>query len=147
MISAYTAGLFDGEGTVTLARKNKGDPFRRPSVSISNTAMELLGFLKERYGGSICSKRNYKEHHLPSFTWGLRETKCLAFLSDIIPHVREPNKRYRILLLLKEYKTLTKRNGKYTEEQRIARLDFENRFFHPGNPPTSYRPSRAERCL
>ena len=50
---AYTAGLFDGEGSITLTR-TKRTRFRSPQVSVASCDREVLEWLRITFGGSIC---------------------------------------------------------------------------------------------
>ena len=45
----------------------------------------------------------------------------------------EPSKVYRANLIVNEYNKLTPRNGKYTDEMKANKRDFEYRFFHPSD--------------
>jgi hypothetical protein len=137
MKDMYTAGLFDGEGTVTLGHqhsKKQQNCFRVPHVEIPSTTIQLVEFLKKNYGGCICKKKVYEEHHKQSWTWRLNYDAALNFLEKIKPFVLVPEKLYRINLILTEYKKLTKRNGKYTSKEANLKLNFEERFFHPSTP-------------
>lgn len=124
---AYTAGLIDGEGTITMLKTES--PFRHPTVTVASCTHELLQFLKDRFGGNISAKRSYQEGHSPSWTWSAVNDRAMRFLEVVAPFLKEPEKRRRAGLLLTEYKSLTLRNGKYTEEQRQAKFQFETRFF------------------
>lgn len=126
---AYTAGLIDGEGTVTLSRLHKTDKFRSPVVSVSSTTYELLDFLKSIYGGSISPHKTYKEHYKQSWSWKLNYNAALSFLIKILPYMKEPEKIRRAKLLVERYKSLTPRNGRYTELQTTNKLRFETEFF------------------
>lgn len=128
---AYTAGLIDGEGTVGLVRNRKQDPYRRPYISVSSTTYEMMTFLKEHYDGYIINQKTYKAHHKQAWMWRLPDTKSLALLKQILPYLIEPEKRWRATLIVEEYKSVTPRNGHYTEEQKLKKEDFEYRFFHP----------------
>lgn len=130
-IHIYTAGLFDGEGTVTLTKRGKS---RLPIVSVTSTTYELLQFLKQTYGGTISKQKVYKKHHKQSWSWKAAYDTAISFLSSITPYLKEPAKRYRAQLILSEYKSLTKRNGKYSQEELSQKIDFEHRFFHPSTP-------------
>ena len=129
----YIAGLFDGEGTVTLTKSSKNDKFKIPVASVSSTSYELLKFLQDNYGGSISKQKIYKENHKQSWSWKLSYQKALFFFKNIFQYILENNKRYIINILLKEYNKLTNRNGKYTKEQETLKLLFEDKFFHPEN--------------
>ncbi|HHH13218.1 MAG TPA: hypothetical protein ENJ98_03190, partial [Thiolapillus brandeum] len=55
--AAYIAGLLDGEGTITLTRKHRNEN-RQLAVTISNTELSLLEFVKQTVGmGKITRKR------------------------------------------------------------------------------------------
>jgi hypothetical protein len=58
----YFAGLFDGEGTITLTKKCSKEN-RIPEISIPSTTYELLEFCKSTFGGNIKAKKTYKNHH------------------------------------------------------------------------------------
>ena len=132
---AYIAGLFDGEGTVTLSRLHKNDRFRAPVVSVSSTSLSLLEYLKKHYGGYISTHKTYQSHHKPSFSWKLQRNSALAFLTSIKPYVQEEEKQRRIDLILEKYKKCTPRNGYYTDDLLRAKQEFEAAFFHSKEKP------------
>lgn len=129
---AYIAGLFDGEGTVTLCPEKPGG-FRFPVLSMSSTSKNLLEICKDTFGGHISIHKIYHLHHKQSWSWKISHDSALHTASQLIPYIQEPEKRRRILLLLSTYKLVTKRNGKYTADSKIIKLTFENEFFHPSN--------------
>jgi hypothetical protein len=108
---AYIAGIVDGEGTVTLAKHHKNEtPI--PFVSVANNNLKLLQWIKHRFGGLIASKKKYKPQHNDSFVWSVRHDRALSFLKGIVKYliVKKP----QATLILKKYKTVTHRAGKYT---------------------------------
>jgi hypothetical protein len=127
----YAAGLFDGEGTVTLSTAN--GKFRHPVVSVSSTTLCLLEFLQTHYGGHVSTHKTYKAHHTASWSWKARYDEALAFLEKVLPYLKEPEKRRRALLLTQDYKKVTRRNGRYSPEQLEQKLNLEQRFFHPSD--------------
>lgn len=128
---AYIAGLFDGEGTVTLSYNNKKDIYRAATVSMSSTSIELLELLVEEFGGSIVKQKVYKEHHKQSWSWRLQRRNAISFLDSILPYMMEKEKIRRASLLCNEYIKVTPRNGRYSKELKAAKLEFEKNFFHP----------------
>ena len=110
---AYIAGIIDGEGTVSLIKHHRNET-PAPLVSVANNKLELLQWIKKRVGGTIINKRKNKPYHDNSYAWSLRFDSALNFLKLI--------KKYLILklpqteLILKNYKAVTKRSGKYTLE-------------------------------
>jgi hypothetical protein len=130
---AYTAGIMDGEGTITLSKLSSTSKFRSPVITVSSTTHCLLTFLQENYGGTICTHKIYQQHHKPSWSWMLRYNNTITFLENVLPYMREPNKVYRGDLIVNQYKSVTPRNGKYTDEMLLAKTKFEYDFFHPSD--------------
>ncbi len=124
----YAAGLLDGEGSIMLMSANKGKK-KSPHVSMTSTTIELLEFMKENFGGYIVNKKTYKEHHKQAWAWQLSYDKAFFFCKKIAPYLREPEKKRRAELIVKRYKTVTPRNGKYTAEMLYERSLFEEEFF------------------
>jgi hypothetical protein len=129
----YTAGLIDGEGTITLTHK-RNNQFRSPCVSVSSTTLELVQFLEKTYGGSISKHKVYRDHHKQSYSWKVHYNQAISFLTKVTPYLKEPEKLRRANLILTGYKSVTKRNGKYSSDELEAKLAFEDVFFHPSTP-------------
>jgi hypothetical protein len=123
--AAYIAGLIDGEGTITLARKYKGGN-RQLIVSISNTERVLLDFVLRAVGaGKITRKRTTRTHHTPSYTYAIGNRQALNLLEQIQPYL-QTYKAARCSLILRDYVALTPRNGKCTLQLKQARSRFEH---------------------
>lgn len=125
---AYIAGLVDGEGSVTLCRQHKTDQFRTPTLSLTNTDKGLVDLMKQAFGGSIRKQKAYKEHHLPAWVWSCVYNRALFACTVLLPYLRHASKITRARMFVYEYKNLTPRHGKYTEEMRKTKLEFEERF-------------------
>lgn len=125
--AAYIAGIVDGEGTITLTRVHANEN-RRLVVSIANTELPLLQYVRETVGaGKITRKRTVSSRHSPSYHYFLSCSQALALLEQLHPYLRT-YKRARADLALRHYRALTPRNGKYTPEQRASRARFEDLF-------------------
>ncbi|MGE3480775.1 MAG: LAGLIDADG family homing endonuclease [Gammaproteobacteria bacterium] len=124
--AAYIAGLIDGEGTVTLARKHRGEN-RQLAVSISSTERPLLQHVLDVTGaGKITGKRTAQHHHSPGFTYAVYNRQALSLLEQISPFLKS-YKAKRSSLILQEYVALTPRNGKYPPILYLQRVAFERR--------------------
>lgn len=124
--AAYIAGLIDGEGTITLTRKHRNENHQL-ALTISNTDHSLLQYVLQTVGaGKITSKRTTRCHHTPSHTYALYNRQALTLLAQLFPYLRTYKVR-RAAIILKDYVRLTKRNGKYTAEQRREREEFVRR--------------------
>src|SRR5262245_2543199 len=121
--AAYIAGIVDGEGTIALSRLHRNEG-RRPVVSISSTERSLLEFIQSAVGsGRITSKVCSRSHHTPSFAYCLTNHRALVLLEQIGPYLKT-YKSKRATLLLREYRLVTRRNGRYTPIQLQAKEDF-----------------------
>lgn len=129
---AWAAGIIDGDGCITLSPK--GTRFRSPQVVVDSTDREILDALLSMFGGGIVEKRRYVEHHRQAASWRLYgPTSVLGTLRLVTPFMRCQDKLARALLLLAEYENVTRRNGRYTNEQAAAKVDFEERFMALGS--------------
>jgi hypothetical protein len=125
--AAYIAGLIDGEGTIALSRRHRSDE-RQLVISISNTERPLLEYVSQTLGaGRITTKKTYKPAHSRSFTFTIDNRQALCVLQQIAPYLKT-YKAARAQLVLKEYVSLTPRNGRYTNEMRLRRESFVNQF-------------------
>jgi hypothetical protein len=112
--AAYLAGVIDGEGTISLTRKHRGE-HRQLMVSISNTEQPLLRYVKKIIGaGRITNKRTYQANHTPSVTYAISNRQALDVLEQVRPYLKT-YKAKRAQLILRSYIRLTPRNGKYTQ--------------------------------
>lgn len=112
---AYIAGIIDGEGTVTLTRRHKNET-PSPNVSIANTNIKMLEWIRERIGNGIIVKRSKrKTHHSNSYVLILSDCNAMKLLADIKDFliIKKPH----VELILKHYKKVTPRNGRYTKKQ------------------------------
>jgi hypothetical protein len=126
--AAYIAGLIDGEGSIHLTRRHKGD-CRQLAISISNTEKFLLIYVLNVVGaGTITSKATTRPEHTASYACTISNRQALALLSQILAYLRS-YKADRARLVLDNYIRLTPRNGKYTEKQLAARAEFVSAFF------------------
>ena len=112
---AYAAGLFDGEGSVSLVR-HKNNRTHSPQVAVASVDYEVVRWCQECFGGSIVTKQPRKLNHSVSYDWRLTDRRALTFLRLIRPYLVIKRKIRRVDLLLNDYIACTPRNGRYTKE-------------------------------
>jgi LAGLIDADG-like domain len=126
--AGYIAGLIDGEGTVTLSRRNRNKS-RGLVVSISNTERAILEYVRNLIGaGKITNKSVTSTRHTPSYAFNIANRQALELLAQITPFLQS-HKAGRAALILQDYIRLTPRNGRYTAEQVQERDNFIKKFF------------------
>lgn len=125
--AGYLAGLIDGEGTITLSRRNL-NKHRALVITVSNTEMSILKYVQEITGvGKITNKRITKAHHTPSFTYQVANRQALDILKQTANHLRS-YKADRARLAIQDYSRLTPRNGRYSSTQLQERTQFIEKF-------------------
>ena len=85
---AYLAGLFDGEGTITLSRKTANSQFRYPVLSISSTTLFLLELCKDTFGGHVSAQKVYKSHYKQSWSWKISFNSAINAIEALLPYCR-----------------------------------------------------------
>ncbi len=88
---AYCAALFDGEGAIYITKlkpqKANGEiNYRhRGMVSISNTDLDVLNWVKDTFGGNI--NINCQSIH-PCYTWRGNKNVTDNFLKMVYPYIK-----------------------------------------------------------
>ncbi|GAB2544539.1 LAGLIDADG family homing endonuclease [Gracilibacillus alcaliphilus] len=128
--AAYLAGIIDGEGTITLTRMHEKE-HRRPSITIASTDFELLEYIQTVTGGHIFNKKNYKpDKFKDSYIHSIKiKIDVFYILKEVSPYLRITKKKKRAEWILKQYEEVTVRNGKYTKEKLLKKMEFETHFF------------------
>ncbi|WP_346929116.1 hypothetical protein [Clostridium sp.] len=128
---AYIAGIIDGEGSIMLQRFHTNQ-YPAPCVSIASTTIELLTWLKDTIGyGVIIKKKNYNpEKHKLSYSFVIKQNNAIKLLEDIYPYLIIESKRKRAEMIITQYKSLTPRNGRYTDEQLAKKESFYEEFIN-----------------
>lgn len=114
---AYIAGIIDGEGSIMLQKFHTNE-YPSPCVSIASTTLELLNWIQSVVGnGTIKRKKNYNiSEHKDCYSYVLKYNDALAFLQEIYPYLIINSKKKRAELLLNKHKSVTPRNGRYSDE-------------------------------
>lgn len=126
---AYIAGIIDGEGSIMLIKIHKNtNP--SPVISVTSTTLELLQYMKSIIGNGIISKKtNYNNlKHKDCFTYTLTYNKALDLLIEIEPYLIIKSKKERAHMLITKYKSLTPRNGRYSESLLLEKEKFYETF-------------------
>lgn len=107
--------------------------FRSPNIVIDNTDIEILEKLLMIYGGSLVAKRRQADHHRQAWSWRLYgANQIISFLRIIEPYMMCAAKKARARMLIDRYKSVTPRNGRYTDEMIQEKVQFEDEFMAIG---------------
>lgn len=89
MEDAYFAGLFDGEGCISInkTKGSKNKPYSRPGfqlrVSVTNTNFDILYKLQDSYGGKVYSRE--KKNARTYGNWITVSNQCIKPLTIWLP--------------------------------------------------------------
>ena len=113
---AYIAGIFDGEGTVTIssykASRYGGSQRRLLMVLLSSTDRSVVDYLRETFGGAITITKVH-DNHKEIRRWTLSSRMAADFLYRVLPYLRI--KREHAILGLDWQVTMKQGSNQYTQ--------------------------------
>jgi hypothetical protein len=109
---AYCAGVFDGEGCVTLTRDK--ELTYRLRLKITSTEYSVLAWIQEHFGGTINLSRKETDNNKESWDWYCKTEDQIVFLFGILPYTII--KRAQIIEAL-NYHFEKQNGGKLTEDE------------------------------
>jgi len=100
---AYIAGIIDGEGCVTIAKRNTKRKngifcFYQCLVIIVNTDKKMLDFIANLYGGWINTNHRLKGNQKISYKWVCAGDNMRKLLKDTLPYLRIKKKQAKVIL-------------------------------------------------
>ncbi len=109
---AYAAGIFDGEGTVTILRvQNERNPTHSLHAFVTNTDRPLLEWLRETYGGAIYAQRQQGQNR-PCWQWKLTSRGAADFLALLLPYLRVKRAQAVVGIEFQTFKEAWRRDGR-----------------------------------
>lgn len=88
--AAYAAGIFDGEGHVgiVVTKNGRGEVYHRLMLDITNTNIEIIHWLFERWDGVIHNPRYFaREEWRTAHRWTVCDGRAMRFLEDVLPYL------------------------------------------------------------
>ena len=115
--AAYFAGLFDGEGTITLATDKKSNRIW-VTCSITLVNKDPLDELAAIYGGRVFPMKAKSIKHRTYWRWGVYCNQALLFIGDIRPWLYI---KAAVADLILEFSHLIGHKGQRIDETRLDR--------------------------
>jgi len=82
-ILAYTAGLVDGEGHITITNTSTGNAFSL-RLGVTNTKRVVLEWLKYHWGGEVWTKHEKRKvNHNVAYRWEVYGDKAAFIIKQI----------------------------------------------------------------
>lgn len=112
---AYAAGLFDGEGSVFIARgrtnRNKSGLYFSLRIEFGNTNEQAVRWMQCYFGGSVYERYADIDTRRTLWAWHLRGQKALGFLKVIVPYLRIKKSQAELAIEFQSRQEL----GRYTK--------------------------------
>lgn len=117
---AYAAGLFDGEGCVSVYQTSfKSDAL---TVRVTNTSWALIDFLYSRWGGNLSHRVANKETNKQAvWYWSLAANQALRFLDDVYPFLKTKRPQAKLARRYQRY-VVTRRNVSRDPKRKALRI-------------------------
>lgn len=128
--NAYAAGLFDGEGSVTIqssSRRSVGHTYAvEVRIGMSDKGLPALQLMKDRFGGSLRKSRKKTDRWADAWTWRIGGAPSLPYLNAIAPFVIL--KREHIAVAVELAKLVANRKGRvWSAQERAKAAAFKSR--------------------
>ncbi len=107
MTLAYTAGLFDGEGSIGIrlqrARHSPEKRYHAVNLAICSTDRALVDWLRATFGGQVNAnhKENAARNYKDAWKWILLSRHAAAFLAAVRPYLRVKGPQADVALRLR----------------------------------------------
>jgi hypothetical protein len=95
----WAAGLFEGEGTVTIAVRNRDETYRIV-VSIANTDRQVIDWFQSRWPGYVQGAYGKRPRRKPAWYWTLIGPRAEAFIRQLRPFLRTERVRRKVELAI-----------------------------------------------
>lgn len=121
LLNAWAAGLFDGEGCITLVRRPPNPATQHRSerwevrATLGLTVAEPVHWLKERYGGHVHLRLEQRTNRKDSTHWQADSRVGVAFVGAVYPFLRIKRPQADVALAYQKIIRKVGRRG-YTDE-------------------------------
>jgi len=102
---AYTAGYIDGDGCLYMGKhfpKFSNYPNYEASLQILSVRKAPLVLFKNKWGGSIRSKKTKPSHKTP-FVWGIKGKKAFQLLQRCLPYLVDKEERAHVFIEMRAH--------------------------------------------
>lgn len=103
--NAWAAGLFEGEGTISIGRfERRGRHYTRPVITLTMTDEWVINYFAQRWpGGHVGTYQPKKGNARLAYRWTLQSRNTIRkFLGDVRPEFRTQRVRDKAALLIED---------------------------------------------
>lgn len=100
-VLAYTAGLFDGEGSITIQKSTgKLSPRYSLAVTLANTYEPVVRWVADCNGGKVYKRKGVNS---PLWAWSISAHGAYAFLTKHLYHLRVKREQAQVAIDFQEH--------------------------------------------
>lgn len=114
ILDSYLAGLFDGEGYISVRPKKSDKTNIQGHIGITMTNQDIIQKIYQNYGGNFRVEKPRKEGYLYQYVWDIYGKKAENIIQKIIPFLivkREPALLFIEFINLPRLHSLGRRGG------------------------------------
>ena len=119
-IKAWTAGIIDGEGTVSIIKHKRAEfekhvfPGLQMRLRVANTNKDMLSLLQLSWGGNIYAPKRRREGHKQAYFWDIGCSRAVRVLESILPYLITKHNHAQLGIIYQDrVNKKIGRNGKY----------------------------------
>lgn len=116
----YTAGIFDGEGYISIMKKlsiafYKRVPFYATAViKVASVDRRMTDYLYDKFGGYLHQRKAQKLHHSDSWCWEMKgNSRVLELLKSVYPYLIVKKENAKAVMDFVKYRIKIKNTGKH----------------------------------
>ena len=127
----YINGFFDADGSITISKQYKTSKYKALKIDFPNTELCILEEIKSYLldlgiKSYLNTKPPKKDTHQTGYTLSLSGEYAFNLCKLLTP--KHLKKLHRVNCVIKYWKDVTSRNGKYSSKQISRKLAFERLF-------------------
>jgi hypothetical protein len=124
-LHAYSAGIIDGEGTITIAKTGgtQDKPRYALRVTVTSTDQCLPQFLSLNFGGGVRLIASKNPKHKDCWCWEISSRKATKFVSAILPYLRIKQPQAELAISFQSRKHYYGGNEKLNSERVVEQAD------------------------
>ncbi len=127
-ILAYTAGITDGEGHISILKKHKQNYYYL-QAGVRNTNEWLCQWLKMQFGGRITTWHPNRLNWKTSYQWIIEHKSAFEFLKLVLPYLNLKKPQADLAIKYQSRRSLLKRSesNKVLDEAEIVLMTHLNK--------------------
>lgn len=101
---AYAAGLFDGEGCISIEKYRKTNPpIYQLTTKLAMTSVATVQWFAEMFGGPVYMQVRKRANERTQAVWRVHSHKAVRFLELVLPYLKTKREQAEVALSYRIY--------------------------------------------